>query len=362
MQSNLTEQKSIKVTVILPSLNVHKYIGECIDSVCNQTLKNIEIICVDAGSTDGTLEILQEKASLDDRIVLLHSDARSYGHQVNMGIDLARGEYIAIVETDDFVEPNMYEALSVCGDRLQADVVKGPYTELSRKNHKQDCYYREIISKKLPLDCCFSAKEHGEVLQYHASVWAAVYRTSYLRNNNIRFVEAPGAGYVDVGFRIDTMINTEKLAWLDQPLYCYRVDAAGSSTAHFKLPIMITRWREAHEKFVAIQDDYDKYYGPYLLDDEYLNTLAYLHRIPVEETMYEAIVYNLSYVKRVTVIQSVLSQQAKEEIFNVWDNTVLFYSNAQKYIDIKSKLYMLGGVILPKGSLGRLMVKKLIKK
>lgn len=95
----------------MPSYNVGIYIGECIESVVSQTLKDIEIICVDAGSTDGTLEILEEYAAKDERIRLLHSDMKSYGHQMNMGLASACGEYIGIVETDDFIAPDMYEEL-----------------------------------------------------------------------------------------------------------------------------------------------------------------------------------------------------------------------------------------------------------
>ena len=83
------------VSVIMPSYNVGDYIRECIESVIRQTLKEIEIICVDSRSTDGTLDVLKEYAAKDNRITLLHSDVKSYGHQVNMGLAAAKGEYKA---------------------------------------------------------------------------------------------------------------------------------------------------------------------------------------------------------------------------------------------------------------------------
>ena len=101
----------IKVSVILPSLNVKDYIEEAVRSVMEQTLKEIEILCIDAGSEDGTWEILSRLAETDDRIVLCHSDVKSYGYQVNMGIDMANGRYIAILETDDYADAPMYERL-----------------------------------------------------------------------------------------------------------------------------------------------------------------------------------------------------------------------------------------------------------
>ena len=102
---------NIKLSVILPSLNVADYIRECLNSVINQSLHELEIICVDAGSTDGTEKILKEYAERDTRIVVLHSEIKSYGKQVNMGLDYAAGEYIAVLETDDWIAPDMYETL-----------------------------------------------------------------------------------------------------------------------------------------------------------------------------------------------------------------------------------------------------------
>ncbi|WP_039790664.1 glycosyltransferase family 2 protein, partial [Paenibacillus riograndensis] len=100
-----------KVSIIMPSLNIATYIKECMDSVVAQTLQDIEIICVDAGSTDGTREILQEYATRDSRIRILDSDRKSYGYQVNWGFDVAKGKYLGIVETDDYIEPEMFQTL-----------------------------------------------------------------------------------------------------------------------------------------------------------------------------------------------------------------------------------------------------------
>ena len=101
----------IAVSIIMPSLNVANYIEECLASAVNQTLKEIEIICIDAGSTDGTAEIIERYAEKDKRIRLIKTEFKSYGAQVNLGIRLARGYYIAILETDDYVSCDMYENL-----------------------------------------------------------------------------------------------------------------------------------------------------------------------------------------------------------------------------------------------------------
>ena len=84
---------------------------ECLESVTGQTLKEIEILCIDAGSTDGTLQIIERYVSEDPRIRLVESDKKSYGYQVNMGIREARGQYIGIVEPDDYIDKAMYQNL-----------------------------------------------------------------------------------------------------------------------------------------------------------------------------------------------------------------------------------------------------------
>ena len=81
-----------KVSIIMPSLNVGSYIRECIESVLAQTLSDIEVLCVDAGSTDGTLEILEKYAKKDSRVRVIHSDRKSYGYQMNLGIQEANSE------------------------------------------------------------------------------------------------------------------------------------------------------------------------------------------------------------------------------------------------------------------------------
>ena len=98
-----------KVSIIIPTYNVENYLRECMDSVTRQTLKDIEIICINDGSTDGSLEILKEYADKDPRIVLVDKENEGYGVGMNIGLDKASGEYIGIVEPDDFVPLNMYD-------------------------------------------------------------------------------------------------------------------------------------------------------------------------------------------------------------------------------------------------------------
>ena len=98
-----------KVSIIVPTYNVENYLVECLESIVNQTLKDIEIICIDDGSTDNSGKILDEYAQKDSRIKVIHKENAGYGKAMNLGLDNATGEYIGFVDSDDFVGEDTYK-------------------------------------------------------------------------------------------------------------------------------------------------------------------------------------------------------------------------------------------------------------
>lgn len=219
---------SVKVSIILPSLNVANYIKECLDSVAKQTLKDIEILCIDAGSTDGTFEILQEYAQKDERIRLVHSDRKSYGYQVNLGMDMAQGEYLGIVETDDCIEPEMYEVLYKVAVENNLDYAKaGFYTFVTP--YEGESYHLEqpMADAGRVISCRYFFEKE---LSPDVYIWNGIYRLSFLREFNIRLNESPGAAFQDCGFRYLVDMNLRRGMFLDRLFYHYRRDNASSST------------------------------------------------------------------------------------------------------------------------------------
>lgn len=354
------ENKAVtSVSVILPSYNSKDYIEECIKSIVEQSLNNIEIICVDAGSADGTIEILEQYKKNDDRIKVINANRKSYGYQVNTGISFAKGEYIAIVESDDFIEKTMYEELYDYSRKTGADVVKMPYIEYYNRRRQEVCYYADKLNRLLPLSALFSIKEHGELLSYHASVWAGIYKRTYLMEKRIRFVEAPGAGYVDVGFRQDSLLNTEKIAWYPKALYYYRVSNQASSTNNFDLPTMILRWNETHQKLNDYQDK--DYLNSYLIFDEYFNTLAYIGRIKLSAADYQKLIANFSFTgNKIIETSPVLNDYLKNEILEFKHHPEEFYKKRNSLFYIRKLLYLLAGCIMPKGTKRRKFIKKVL--
>lgn len=215
----------------MPSLNVADYIRPCIESVLAQTLKDIEIICVDSGSTDGTAEILAEYASADPRVTLIRVDKRSYGHQMNTGLARARGEYIGIVETDDFIAPDMYERLYGLTDGGAIDVVKGNFYDYyePESGPKYSSLNRERTN--MPDESAvFNIRHEPHILRGHPSIWSGIYRRAFLSDKGIRFEEPPGAGWVDNPFFFETLCKADKIRWTPKGYYYYRRTNPGSSS------------------------------------------------------------------------------------------------------------------------------------
>lgn len=292
-----------KVSVIVPIYKVEKYLVQCLDSIVNQTLKDIEIILVDEGDMDACRYIIDHYEQTDPRVIAIHEKNGGYGASVNKGFDIAKGEYISIIESDDFIDLHMFEEMYSYAKKLDADVVKTPYYEYwSKKDNKKDvkqlCPYAKFITNSSPENKTFSILDYPQQMSFHASLWSGLYKTSYIKDKNIRFVAAKGGAYVDVGFRIDTLLRTNKIAWLNKPFYNYRIDAEGSTTNNFNLSAMLQRWKEAHKNFCdSYPSEYYKIVGPYLFLDEYLNTVGQCFNFYPSEEQFKILQENLLFVQ-----------------------------------------------------------------
>lgn len=225
---------NIKVSVIIPSLNAAPYIGQCLDSVRRQTLQEIEILCVDAGSTDGTAGILKEYAAMDDRIHYLESDRKSYGFQMNLGIAAARGEYIGVVEPDDQVAEEMFGKLYDTAHGFELDYVKAnfyKFMDYRGRRHYQKWERSYWGDRGAVFNRVLLLKENPRALVYgdHGNIWSGIYRREFLLDRKIRFHETPGASYQDTGFALLCTLEAERVMFLEDCFYYYRQGGTGTS-------------------------------------------------------------------------------------------------------------------------------------
>lgn len=212
-----------KVSVLIPCYNVEKYLYQCLDSVVNQTLKEIEIICINDGSKDSTLSILKEYAQKDSRIVIIDKENSGYGASMNKGLQKATGEYIGIVEPDDFIELNMFATLYSLKDPSNPDIIKSNYSEFNKKNE-----YRKI-NKFTSCKNCSNLDIPEFVLKGHPCIWTAIYKHDFLKCKDIRFNETPGAAFQDIGFNIKSWTFAKDIVSTTESLYNYRIDNENSS-------------------------------------------------------------------------------------------------------------------------------------
>lgn len=218
----------VKISILMPACNVEKYIRECMDSVVNQTLKDIEIICIDDGSKDLTGEILDDYAEKDKRIKVIHKPNSGYGNSMNIGLQQAVGEYIGIIETDDFAELNMFEELYDVAKRCNADVVKSNYFTYVSKPEPQSTYF-EVLKPYDLYDKVFCPSDNQDIFRVRPCIWSGIYRRKMLMDYNISFTETPGASYQDTSFAFKVWACAERACLVRNAYLHYRTDNANSS-------------------------------------------------------------------------------------------------------------------------------------
>ena len=231
-----------KVSVIVPVYNVEQYLAVCLDSILNQTLTEIEIICVDDGSTDRSSLILDNYAVRDQRVRIIHQGNHGYGQSINAGMEVAQGKYIGIVESDDCILLDMYEKLYRVAEDLDLDFVKSDcifwWDNLSYlyKHHrnKLDKYYNRVLD----------ASYRRVVFDFFMNIWTGIYKKDFLDKNEIRCNKTQGASYQDNGFWIQTMSLANKAMWISEAFYLYRQDNPSSSI-------------KSKSKVMAMKEEYD---------------------------------------------------------------------------------------------------------
>lgn len=244
-------EKKIKVSIIVPIYKVEKYLRECVDSILCQTLREIEIILIDDGSPDECGKIVDEYASIDKRVVAVHQKNSGYSKTVNRGIKMARGEFIGIVESDDFIEPDMYETLYRTAKKNRTDVTKAmffSYNSTVTAGLQNKIYANPTIDLRSAPDTVFSVATWPKIIGMHASLWSSLYKASFVKK--IKIPETAGASYQDFPFMAEVMCRAKRIMVVKRPLYHWRNEPAqnnSTSARGEKLLLMADNSRRALE-------------------------------------------------------------------------------------------------------------------
>ena len=237
---------SVNVSVLVPIYNTSKYIKECLDSLKNQTMQELEFILVNDGSTDDSLRIMKKYRQIDSRFKILDKENTGYGDSMNQAMKMAKGEYIGIVEPDDFCDKSMFRTLYETAKTERADIVRGNYYDFGEDGKTLHKMNLSIKKRKV-----LKPIKNYDVFYEAPAIWSAIYRKDMIDRNEIKFLATPGASYQDIGFNFKTLACAGKVVYIDKPLYFYRVDNPNSSVKDTKKMMAVVKEYGEVEKFIS---------------------------------------------------------------------------------------------------------------
>ena len=223
----------IKISVIVPVFNVEEYLSYSLDSILNQTLRDIEIICIDDGSTDNSLNILEDYAKKDERIKIISKENEGQGIARNVGLDNACGEFIAFVDSDDFIKKDMLEKLYNKVIDNNVDLVMCKVSSYDNETHviDDDLWYYSLKcfnGFKKEVFNNLDTKEFTHLIS--VTPYNKLYKRSLIEKNNIRFPEK----YIfeDEVFFYHVYLKAERISLINENLYYYRTNREGSTVSN----------------------------------------------------------------------------------------------------------------------------------
>lgn len=269
---------SVAVSVVTPVYNVEPYLRQCLDSLCAQDQSNIEFICVNDGSTDGSAAILHEYAQRDARIRVIDKPNSGYGATMNRGIAEARGEYVGIVESDDFAEPTMFRELYRAAKKRDCDLVKCNYFEYyDGTDHVLRNFGRLMCGWR------FDPADKPQIIRTIPAIWTGLYRRSMLVEQKVGFRETPGASFQDTGFTLKAWFAARSCVLLRKPLLHYRMDNPSSSSVSIsEKPFTVVDELASAEAFLRAMPDRAARFLPWFYADKFGKYRWCYERVPVE--------------------------------------------------------------------------------
>jgi len=249
------------VSVIVPIYNSEAYLEQCLQSLVAQTMIDFEVVCVNDGSTDSSREIIQCFIDRDNRFRVIDKPNSGYGASMNQGLAASSGEFISILESDDFFEPFALELLYNTMITHNVQVAKANFWFFRTMPKKQDEPF-ELITTAMA-NRLVNPQYEFDIYYKKPSIWSAMYKKAFLIEHRINFLETPGASYQDAGFNFKVWSSASRVFFLQDSIIHYRVDNETSSV-------------NSPEKVYCVCDEYDemrKYLAKHPEKSQYLNNV-----------------------------------------------------------------------------------------
>ena len=244
-----------QISILVPIFNAEQYLRQCLDSLVQQTQDGIEIICLDDGSTDSSPQILKDYSAQYDNIRIISKNNSGYGDTLNTGIELSQGEYIGIVEPDDYVDAKMFQTLFENAKNNDLDVSRCTFFNVDEiTGETTEEKFSFVIKNKV-----YSPRNRPEVFYQQPTDWICLYKKSFLDTNGIRFLPTPGASYQDTSFMFKVYASADRFMMCDKPLYYYRINNNSSvKIKTSKIDCICKEYAEIWE-FVRNKNETDHY-------------------------------------------------------------------------------------------------------
>ena len=265
-----------KVSIIVPVYNTEKYLKQCIDSITVQTLEDLEIIIVDDGSKAECAELCDELAKRDSRIKVIHKVNGGLGFARNTGMELVSGEYVGFIDSDDYIKPEMFEALYTAAVKNDADIAISGTCFVGGNTFSQDGDYIEKPSfdketvfegegmKTLLLGVVGALPREAEDSRYGVSVCKNIYKRSLLQREKIEFFSERQIISEDTMFMVDYIKRAQKAVGVPGAFYCYRRNDESLSKSYradrFEKVLIFLAELEEHIKDVLSREEYGLYF------------------------------------------------------------------------------------------------------
>lgn len=243
-------KRNIKVSVIVPVYNVEKYIEECIKSILSQSLKEIEIIIVNDGTKDKSMEVIKNLLE-DERIIVINKQNGGLSSARNEGLKIAKGEYIAFVDSDDYIDTKMLEELYKVTENKKYDIVFSNFIPFSEKGLNKEEEYKDRL-QGLKNNAGFGREVYIPELTV---VWNKIYKRNFLKEQNLLFTER--IIHEDNNFTLKAFLLSDKVYYLQKGLYFYR-NREGSIINSLKIEKQYLSYKKIYEdlKNLKIQNKF----------------------------------------------------------------------------------------------------------
>jgi len=303
------------ISVIVPIYKVEKYLGKCIESIINQTYSNLEIILVDDGSPDSCPQICDEYAKKDNRIVVIHQKNGGLSNARNSGLNIAKGEFIGFVDSDDYIANDMYESLYNAIEDSNAQISICNYNKVNEKGETVEREIKGEIEEDIKI---FSREEtikeilHAKIIKSY--VWQKLFKRECF--DTLRFPN--GKNYEDIAISIKSLENVDKIVGINKHLYyyLYREDSIDRSKTEKNIEdaikISYERYKYVKENYLNVQE-----YNVYSL----ITRILWTYR-DIKKMNYMYLYYNEKYLE--------IIEELKNDFLIVEDKVIRLLTIQQK--------------------------------